>query len=167
MSLLFIRKHKSSVCRDFVFPSSYAPQDLTLCFSRLIATHATCHPLFCYSDPCPATSVPSPTPLNFAVLILPRSNLQLNRASPAQFISDPRRCCALVCLRLRRDQGRRAHKASVQNERRLWRRYRFICMFSNPRLCAHLYYVVLCFILCIFYKQTNLINKQPGSKKQE
>lgn len=80
-SLLFIRKYKFSVCRDFVFPSSYAPQDLTLCFSRLIATHATCHPLFCYSDPCPATSVPSPMPLNFAVLISPLSNLRLSRAS--------------------------------------------------------------------------------------
>lgn len=161
MSLLFIRKYKSSVCRDFVFPASYVPQDLTLCFSRLIAAHATCHPLFCYSDLCPAASVPSQCRLTWLSLSYPAltfNSIELPGASSSLI---PPLLCVRVCLRLRRDQVHRLHKASGQHERRLWRRYRFICIFLNPRLCMLLF--------MYFYKQTNKqkINKQLGSKMQE
>lgn len=140
MSLLFIRKYKSSVFPDFVFPPSYVPQDLTLCFSRLIATHATCHPLFCYSDPCPATSVSSQCRLAWLSLSYPA--LTFNSAEPPRPSSSliPPLLCVRVCLRLRWDQGRRVHKVSGGG-------------FLNPRLCMLLYHVFF------VNKQTNLIHK--------
>lgn len=126
--------------------SSFYQKVQILCVPRLCVPIVLCAP---GSDPVFLTAYRDTRHVSSSLLLfrpLPRHIRPLRLASLS--LSYP---ALTFSSRLQRDQGHRAHKASAHHERRLWRRYRFICIFSNPRLCTLLYDVVSCFKLCISF----------------
>lgn len=140
--LFFLSESTNPLCAETLCSHRLMCPRIWPCVSHGLSQHT---PRVILSSVIQTPGPPHPPPpqchltwLSLSYPALTFNSVELPRPSSSLI---PPLLCVRVCLRLRQDRGRRVQKSSAQHERSLWRRYWFICIFLNPRLCMLLYYV--------------------------